>query len=310
MDTRVNHYIDGMYGGLPPPEPHLSVMLVHELKRGLDVLHVWRVQAVETQLSWLVQVNWPTQRTGDGASLLLSPDACWPHCVNTDAARVVHERGMAWASFNRLDVAHDPPGGERSGPLFERWPRLGFGALSAWAWAIGQTVLALQQAYPHTPVGVIGHSRSGKAALLAAAMYPTVSAVISQNSGTAGASSLQHMSAGAESLAELTRAFPHWLGSLAHLPDTQSSLQADDGIALLQKIAPRGLMIIQAQDDAWANPQGARHRYQQLQDTWAQQSHALVLLERAGGHVIGEADWVAAADFLRRLGSGSATIAP
>jgi pimeloyl-ACP methyl ester carboxylesterase len=310
MNTRVSHYLNAMYGGLPPPAADLRVILVHELKRPEGVLHVWRVQASEARLSWMLHVSWPAESVKSGGRILLSPDACWPHCVNEGAARTVHAQGITFASFDRLEVAHDSPSGERSGPLFDRWPNAEFGALSAWAWAMGHTALALQQVYPSAHVGVIGHSRGGKAALLAAALYPSIAAVISHNSGAAGASSLQRVGAGAESLNDLAAAFPHWLGLQASRPGALASLEADDGVAFLQSIAPRGLMIIQGEQDAWANPEGARHRYSQMQSAWRQRPDALALLEREGGHAMGQADWAAGAGFLQRLHLGSATIQP
>ena len=310
MNTRVNHYVEMMYGGLPPSEGRVHLVLAHQLRRETGVLQIWRVHATDAQLGWLLQVSWPGEPVSDDAQILLSPDACWPHCLTPDVVHAVHQRGVAVASFNRLDVAHDAPNGVRAGPLCDRWPSLDFGAVSAWAWAMGQTALALRQVYRSAQIAVIGHSRSGKAALLAAAAYPCIDAVISHNSGTAGASSLQKMGAGAESLSSLVAAFPHWLGPQAAQAAKQAELIADDGLALWTQIAPRGLMIIQAQDDLWANPEGARCRYEQLRSMWAQRPDALTLLERSGGHAMGRADWAAAADFLSRLDPASATIAP
>lgn len=128
-----------------------------------------------------------------------------------------------------------------------------------------------------------------------------MAAVISHNSGTAGASSLQQMDAQAESLASLAKVFPHWLGPAAQRASVQSELIAQDGLALWQQIAPRGLMIIQAQDDAWAHPRGAKLRLEQLQPHWRTRPRALQLVERTGGHAMGVEDWRHAAGFLCQL---------
>jgi pimeloyl-ACP methyl ester carboxylesterase len=301
MNTRVNHYINAMYGGLPPEPPGLRIALVHQLERHRGMLQVWRVGAVDTRISWLVQLQWPERREKGVVPILLSSDQCWPHCLSDTAAEAVLDRGVALASFNRLEFAHDPPSGEREGLLFDVWPDLEFGALSAWAWAMGQTVLALKQEFPLAQVSVIGHSRSGKSALLAAAVYPAIAAVVSHNSGAVGASSLLRTGEHAESLPSLVKAFPHWLGPRVQDARWQQELIADDGQALLEAIAPRGLMIIQAQSDLWANPAGARYRYEALRRIWASRADALKLLEREGVHAIGREDWAAAADFLCRL---------
>lgn len=301
MNTRVNHYLEAMYGGLPPAGVGLRTALAHELRRDGEMLQIWRVSLERPGLSWLLNLAWRGNAPGPFAPILLSPDACWPHCVNESAERAVLEQGVALASFNRLDLAADPPDGRRGGPLIEAWPSLPFGALSAWAWGIGCTAQALQQLYPLAQIGVVGHSRGGKSALLAAACHSGIAAVISHNSGTVGASSLQHMSTGSESLASLAQAFPHWLGPAAQQASVQQELMVDDGAQLWQHIAPRGLMIIQAQDDAWANPLGARRRFEQLKPHWGERPQALQLVERSGAHAMGSDDWRCAAGFLRQL---------
>ena len=210
MNTRVNHYLEAMYGGLPPAGEGCRTVLTHELRRDSSVLQIWRVSFAQPRLSWLLNLAWRGNPPGPSVPILLTPDACWPHCVNEAAHQAVLDQGVALASFNRLDLADDPPNAVRAGPLVDAWPGLSFGALSAWAWGIGSTAQALQQIYPLAQIGVIGHSRGGKAALLAAACYPGIAAVISHNSGTGGASCLQQMDAGAESLANLAQAFPHY----------------------------------------------------------------------------------------------------
>jgi hypothetical protein len=79
---------------------------------------------------------------------------------------------------------------------------------------------------------------------------------------------------------------------------------------LWAQIAPRGLLIMQAMDDLWANPAGARHRSEQLAPDWQTRPEALARVERWGGHAMTAQDWSVAADFLRRIGPGSATIRP
>lgn len=308
--SRVNLYLEAMYGGLVPQEAQLKLSLAHELRRDGVLVQAWQVHAVQTGLSWIIDVSWPSAAADDGGQILLSPDACWMHCVNPDAVQAVHSHDVAFASFNRLLMAQDPPAGQRQGALFERWPQLHFGALAAWAWGISHSVRALHIVFPKAQVGVVGHSRGGKAALLAAATDPRIAAVISHNSGTGGASSLQQMSPGAESLQDLVQAFPHWLGPQAKLEATQKELVDGDGTQLWAQIAPRGLLIMQAMDDLWANPAGARHRSGQLAPDWQNRSEALARVERWGGHAMTAQDWSVAADFVRRIGPGSATIRP
>jgi hypothetical protein len=300
---QVRYYIQEMYGGLPQPLPGTHATLVHELARSPGLLQIWAVHSAGAALRWMLHIQWPTGKPADGTPVLLSPDGCWTHCVSPEAAQVVNGHAVALAWFNRLELADDPPSSQRQGPLFALWPGASFGALSAWAWGIQHSVDALLQIQPHAQVGVVGHSRGGKAALLAACTDTRIAAVISHNSGTAGAASLQRAGAGAESLQDLAQRFPHWLGPRVQEPDVAQELHALDGLAMLAALAPRGLCMIQAQDDAWANPTGTRHRLEQLRPYWHGYAERLRLHERPGGHAMGAADWALAAQFLKSVGS-------
>lgn len=248
-------------------------------------------------------VYWPSGHAP--VPVLLSPDGCWPHCVNEEIAYEVGQQGVALAWFNRLDLAFDPPDALRAGPVFEAWPEAAFGAISAWAWGLQRCVDALLQTQRAASqgIGVIGHSRGGKAALLAGATDARIRATISHNSGTGGAGSLQVMGQGSESLADLAQRFPHWLGPEAAKEATQQQLTATDNLPLLRAIAPRGLCLLQASDDLWANPAGTQYAYAQLQPTWAALGvpHCIDWQERTGGHAMTALDWARAAAFLKQV---------
>jgi hypothetical protein len=114
------------------------------------------------------------------------------------------------------------------------------------------------------------------------------------------------MGQGSESLADLAQRFAHWLGPEAPKEATQQQLTTTDNLPLLRAIAPRGLCLLQASDDAWANPAGTQYAYGQLQPTWAAQRvpHCIDWQERTGGHAMTALDWVRAAAFLQRVIGG------
>jgi dienelactone hydrolase len=310
LNPQAQGYIDGLFGGLPSYSGGVSATLMHRLERGDHFCDNWKVYAPcgvgGAVLEWTMVVYWPSWHAQ--VPVLLSPDGCWPHCVNEEIAHEVGKLGVALAWFNRLDLAFDPPDSLRSGPAFDAWPRESFGAISAWAWGLQRCVDALlltQHAAPQG-IGVIGHSRGGKAALLAGATDPRIRATISHNSGTGGAGSLRVMGQGSESLADLAQRFAHWLGPEAPKEATQQQLTTTDNLPLLRAIAPRGLCLLQASDDAWANPAGTQYAYGQLQPTWAAQRvpHCIDWQERTGGHAMTALDWVRAAAFLQRVIGG------
>jgi len=299
-------YIDALFGGLLPNADCVSVHLAHSLRRPRSLLQSWQIEVGQPGwLRWSLSLEWPETQDGTWLSpVLLSPDACWPHCLDTAARDEVLQAGVALASFNRLDIAHDSPAGERTGAVFEHWPDGRFGAISAWAWGISRSVDALLQiGFDAGALGVVGHSRSGKAALLAAAIDERIALTVAHNSGTAGAASFQLQGPQAETLQQLQQAFPHWLGKDTGQAHAQQHIAALDSPTLLQAIWPRRLCILQANDDLWANPAGTRHAFETLvaQQNAADLRHNTTLIERAGGHAMTSRDWQRAASQLRKL---------
>lgn len=137
--------------------------------------------------------------------------------------------------------------------------RLGAGtrAISLWAWAIERLVdIAVELG--HSRIAAAGHSRLGKAALWAAANDTRIAAVLSNDSGCAGASLSAH--AAGETLADLRARFPHWV-----LPERALSV---DQHQLLAAIAPRALYVASAANDDWADPVGEYLALQSAAAAW------------------------------------------
>lgn len=239
------------------------------------------------------------------APILLSPDGCWPHVVNEAAINATTEAGLALAWFNRIELAHDAPSSQRCGPVFKRWPELHFGALSVWAWGLHRSADALHliRNKQLSHIGLVGHSRGGKSALLAGAADRRICATISHNSGTGGAASLQRVQHGSESLPALAASYPHWLGPHASEPSVQHQIETIDSLPLLRAIAPRGLCLLQASDDIWANPAGTLHNAELLRPVWVAHnaSSNLQWFERSGGHAMTAVDWQRAATFMQQV---------
>ena len=131
------------------------------------------------------------------------------------------------------------------------------GAVAAWAWGYLRAVdvLAGDARIDAQRIVLWGHSRNGKAALLAAAMDPRPAAVIALQSGKAGAS-LHHQNRG-ETIAQVTKSYPHWFApAFARFADRQDAAPVDQH-QLLALIAPRSVLLGGARRDSWSDPQGA-----------------------------------------------------
>lgn len=132
-----------------------------------------------------------------------------------------------------------------------------WGSIAAWAWGYSRMVDILEQDTRFRKDGWVtyGHSRYGKAALVAAAYDERINAVISHQSGTGGAS-LNKRKKG-ESVKEITSTYPHWFSrSYADMAGNEDEMDVDQH-ALLALIAPRPVFLGNARRDVWSDPNGA-----------------------------------------------------
>lgn len=132
-----------------------------------------------------------------------------------------------------------------------------FKAVGAWAFGLLRAVdyMVQDEAIDSEHIAVVGHSRLGKAAVWAGANDTRIGMVISNDSGNSGAS-LSRSNRG-ETVYSINLAFPHWFSSkYAEYGKKENELPVDQNL-LLAAIAPRLLYVASAEDDMWADPQGA-----------------------------------------------------
>ena len=173
---------------------------------------------------------------------------------------LITERGYAVAMVYAGDLVPDDPETAKTAltRIYGPPPRLApGGALAAWAWlysALGQS-LSREPGLQNVPVVAWGHSRNGKAALLAAATDPLIAAVIAHQSGRGGAA-LTRSKAG-ESVAQITKSFGFWFTpSFATYAGREGEIPVDQH-QFLALIAPRPVLIGSGDRDAWSDPAGA-----------------------------------------------------
>jgi len=189
-----------------------------------------------------------------------------------------------------------------------------WGAVAAWGWGFSRAIDALQTDERFLPGGFIpyGHSRYGKAALIAGAFDDRVGAVISHQSGTGGAS-LNRRKKG-ESIKEITDSYPHWFAqAYADYAGRAQDMPIDQHF-LLALIAPKPILLGNARRDVWSDPNGALKAAIGADPVWKlydplgglQQSKltpfipeaSLSLWIRPGTHGVVKEDWPAFLEFL------------
>lgn len=252
-------------------------------------------------------------------------DPFWP-------AEEIVARGYAAVAFYNCDVTPDGDYGNRVGVFscfedpepHDRNIRRNdlWGTLSAWAWGASR-VLDWMETEPRIDakrVAVVGHSRGGKTALVAAVYDKRFAMACSNDSGCCGAK-LNHIDLPrSEHLHQIVRTFPYWFcKSFAGKVNAEKSWRVDqhEFIAL---IAPRLVCIASASEDAWAGQPGEWWSGKLASPAWAlygkkglvadawpapevpQQEGCISYHIRKGKHDLALYDWNRYMDFADRHG--------
>ena len=228
-------------------------------------------------------------------------------------------RGYAVATACSADFAPDRKEDYRS-RVIGLFDEPEFKAVGAWAFGISRMAdyLMTDPAIDGSRMAVVGHSRLGKAALWAGAGDARLGLVISNDSGNTGAS-LSRGNHG-ETVYSINKAFPHWFCSgYARYGKNENALPVDQNL-LLAAIAPRRLYVASAEDDLWADPQGAFNSLKSAKAAFALYHDSVLPDEmetyppvgevfhcesmgvhiRRGGHDITPEDWKHYLDYMDR----------
>lgn len=171
-------------------------------------------------------------------------------------------RGYAVATFYCGDVAPDHPGrADGVFPVFRDADRKDaadteWGAVAAWAWGISRAVdyLVSDRDIDRERVAVVGHSRLGKATIVAAAFDERIALAIPHQAGCGGTAPSRGKVG--ESVKQINDRFPHWFdGVFKTFNDKVDHLPFDQN-CLVALVAPRPVLLTNAVEDQWANPEG------------------------------------------------------
>jgi len=130
------------------------------------------------------------------------------------------------------------------------------GTIAAWAWGFhrGVDYLVTDAAIDAQRIAAVGHSRNGKATLLAAAFDDRIAMAFPHQAGCGGTSPSRGKTG--ESVKAINDRFPHWFnGEFKKFNEATDRLPFDQH-ELVALCAPRPVLFSCAEGDQWSNPAG------------------------------------------------------
>ena len=174
-------------------------------------------------------------------------------------AETMVKRGYVAAAFFNGEVDPDEADDFKKGvhALFEmKNDGSDWGTIAAWGWGASRALDYFETVsdIDHTKVGLIGHSRGGKAALWAGARDERFALTIANESGCTGAA-LARRKIG-ERVKRINDVFPHWFcGNYKNWNEREDEMPVDQH-QLVALMAPRLVYVASAEQDQWADPEG------------------------------------------------------
>ena len=199
--------------------------------------------------------NRPAGKNIDPERKELSP--FWP-------AENLIARGYAAIAYYNGDVDPDVHDGFTNGVhgVFQPDPKVrtadSWGTIAAWAWGASRVMdwIETEKKINSAQVGVVGHSRGGKTALWCGATDQRFALTISNDSGCGGAKLNRMDLPKSESIARITKSFPHWFCStFTKYGENLDALPLDQHM-LIALMAPRLAYVASASLDDWAGQPG------------------------------------------------------
>ena len=238
---------------------------------------------------------------------------------NIDPARVLRSefwpaeeivrRGYAAITFFNGEIAPDWDTGNSKG-VFACYEKDGpcrdkklWGTLSAWAWGASRVMdwVETESSLDAKRIAVVGHSRGGKASLLAGVMDRRFALVCSNNSGCSGAKLNRMNLPESEHLRDICSSFPYWFCKNYIRWVNREEKMPFDQHQWVALVAPRLVAVGSAQEDLWAGPLGERECCRLACREWNDPTDVDYHI-RSGKHDLTMVDWTAYMDFADRKG--------
>lgn len=249
------------YGHIDPPEPVSVISTSSDTVIGAGSSSIVRRMVVlktgKSNIEYKVNLFLP--RTLEGPfPVIVDGDLGWQSLLRrlgVDNMCTLVSRGYVIAEFDRTVFAVDK-NTRANDPPDKNYDT---GALIRWAWGFHRTIdfLLTQSFTDKSKIIVTGHSRGGKAALLAGALDERITLTAPNCSGTSGSGPIRFVAEGGEKIENITKSFPFWFCSrFRSFTGTERERLPFDQHSLIALVAPRAYLSTSGLQDLWANPRG------------------------------------------------------
>lgn len=257
--------VDLQFGGMPPEPEFLDVICLNKGKS--HSTYKIYTGTREKPISFLCKMIMPV---GIKRPIIISGDMCAGYFMKEDYINKALDKNIGWLLFDRTEIASDIGNNKKMGQIFETYPNLSFGVLSAWAWAYLRVVDALEKLSLDSInlkyIAITGHSRGGKATLLAGAVDERI-AIVNPNEACLCGGGCYRIEMEAkynesnlwrsETLSDIWKNSSSWIGQDMERYIGRVQELPFDTHYLKGMVAPRILFVSEATGDIWANPIGS-----------------------------------------------------
>ena len=169
------------------------------------------------------------------------------------------DRGYAVATFYSGDIDPDRTDVREGVQQYFKGDH-DWSTIRAWAWGYSRVIdyLVTDADIDATKIIAVGHSRLGKTVLLAGAFDERIAMMIPHQAGCGGTGPSRPAigNKGAESVKRINTAFPHWFNDEFKKFNDEPERLPFDQHCLIAMCAPRPVLLSNAVEDKWANPDG------------------------------------------------------
>jgi dienelactone hydrolase len=247
-------------GRMPPRPTNLRAVVLDERKEGEVTVRDVRLEfGPDHKATLRVQVVIPP---GSGPF----PVFLTNHSRTRPWIAPAVRRGYIGCIYFAADPMYGSP--DDSDKFIEIYPEYDFSALARWAWA-GMRAVDYLHTLPQVDkakIGITGHSRNGKQALIAAAFDERITAAVPSSGNTGEGDPWRYTTDPFvnETIEQITSGFPGWFHPrLRFFAGREHKLPVDQN-SMMALVAPRGLLMMSAYSETQGNSFGFEQAYRSV----------------------------------------------